>query len=112
MSNTCKICNSELALNGHFDRARLLSVGICASCDFWAEKWKARRNGDVVRIHNNHYTIGEPTAHEKGMAGTGIRVMFIDGRQVSTDNLWHQGEIPEQWRELLPDNAAFVALTH
>lgn len=107
----CVVHGGSFTPNGHYDRERLVSVGICPDCDFWMDKWRMRDNPEVARINGNHYMIGKTVANPlqpKGMGG--IRIHFNDGRVVTTDSLWHQGEIPERFRTCLPDNAVFAEL--
>lgn len=106
----CKVHGGVFSPGGHSDRERLLQVGICTECDFWVEKWQMRDDTQVARINGNHYLIGRAVRFVKGMGGAVVRIRFNDGREVATDNLWHQGEIPESWRTALPDNAVFAEL--
>jgi hypothetical protein len=46
----------------------------------------------------------------RGYGGAKWRVQFLDGREVETSNLWHQGTVPEQYRRYLPDNAVLISL--
>jgi len=81
---------------------------------FWAEKVEWLNNGDiydgckVARINGEHYTIGSETSGMKGMGGRKYRIKFNNGEVVETTNLWHQGDIPEQLKDILVDNAEFV----
>jgi len=47
-----------------------------------------------------------------GCAGRRFWIRFFDGRTITTNNLWCQGEIPEEFREELPDNAEFYTPEH
>lgn len=107
----CKVHRGEFQPHGHYDRERLLSVGICGDCDHLLDLWRSRNDPDVVRIHGQHYMVGRSVRFVKGMGGVVVRIRFNDGREVATDNLWHQGEIPAEWRSILADNAVFVELT-
>lgn len=86
--------------------------------EFWDAKVKWRENGDTngfggvcARIDGNHYVIGKEDnkAGFRGFAGHKFVIEFISGphqgKIIETTNLWHQGKIPEEYRELLPDNA-------
>lgn len=127
MSTTlCKTCDEQFEATGHVDESRLVEVGICPSCDFWMEKWRDRRDEVVVRAGGQHYRYGNHlqglevndnmTVDEiveayssdskfKGMGGQKSIIYFESGRVVITDDLWHQGQIPDHFKELLPDNA-------
>ena len=77
--------------------------------DFWESKleWKGDK---YARINNNHYIIGDRTerSNQNGMSGAWNTIQFDDGRIVKTCDLWHQGEIPECYRDRLPNNAKFL----
>ncbi|GAB3823880.1 hypothetical protein GCM10027610_001380 [Dactylosporangium cerinum] len=84
---------------------------MCSTCDFW--QWQFNLPGGLI-INGEHYRIGEePTADalnnnpsQFGSYGRRYVIRFLDGREVVTHNLWHQGAIPDALRR--PDSAAFV----
>src|SRR5205823_2378018 len=43
----------------------------------------------------------------RGFGGTRFVIEMFDGTRFVTTNLWTQGEIPDRFRHLLPDNARF-----
>lgn len=75
---------------------------------FWSEKISMRNDPNVARINGNHYIIGGGKGATKGMSGAKHTIQFDDGRVVETDDLWHQGEIPVDFRQVLQDNAKFI----
>ena len=88
---------------------------ICKSCStrrFWQEKADDLAAGDpaVVIVDGVHYRIGREDAPSlsRGFGGNLFRIRFRNGRRVDTTNLWHQGAIPPEWREKLPDNAELI----
>jgi len=75
----------------------------------------------AVRVGGRHFFIGDEPSSEKldvlrklpfgnflGFGGSEFRIRFFDGREVVTHNLRHNGEIPQDYRAMLPDNAEFV----
>lgn len=79
--------------------------------DFWnrARAFAKDEPERSVRIAGKHYAIWPETdTGARGFGGRQFTIQFSDGRVVRTTNLWHQGEIPEQFRAFLPDNARFV----
>lgn len=86
----------------------------------WDEKVEYKNNGDrsgdflAVRISGDHYLISEEqgTAPFKGYDDDAYIIEFIGGPHkgtvVKTTVLWLQGEIPEAYKELLPDNAIII----
>lgn len=93
----------------------------------WETKVRYRNNGDmttaskwglkndkprpVIRCKGIHYTIGpESTSYtNRGLLGHGghrFRFRMLDtGDIITSHNVWNQGRIPVEYRELLPDNA-------
>jgi hypothetical protein len=96
--------------NPHLDSPEQRKEEAKFTRDFWVPKWNARFSPLVARIDGKHYLIGdEDSKAMRGFGGVKYTIRFFDGREVTTTNLWSQGEIPEEIRELyLPDNAEFV----
>lgn len=100
----CNICHIGFRLSDHTPDNNL-----CPDCTHWFKMWVRLNDPNVARIDGVHYMIGEENAKYKGMDGRGVKVIFFDGREVYTDNLWHQGKIPAVWKKLgLTDNARFI----
>jgi hypothetical protein len=62
-------------------------------------------------IGGKHYRLGseyEGSGAFKGHGGARFVIETADGTRVVTTNLWYQGEVPEHFRDRLPDNARFV----
>lgn len=106
----CRICKQEVCVDGFIEsqRERLLNAGICHKCDSWVANWQIRNDPETVRINGNHYRIHTGESRFKGMGGAEITIRFKDGRVVHTDNLWHQGTTPSQFKVVLFDNAEFI----
>ena len=83
---------------------------LCFTCCFWMEYVFLRDAADVVRKDGKHMAIGPAGKPPwvRGCGGSRFEIRFSDGRVVTTDNLWHQGTIPDRFRERLPDNAVSV----
>ncbi|MCL2255977.1 MAG: hypothetical protein FWC11_03865, partial [Firmicutes bacterium] len=67
-------------------------------------------NPMVARINSCHYFIqpDDPTAAFQGYGGQLHKIKFFDGRIIETKNLWSQGQIPTEYRDVLPNNAEFI----
>lgn len=81
--------------------------------EFWKPKIALAMSDDpkAVRINGVHYFVGDKNNAPrsfKGYGGAKWKIKFHDGREVETDNLWHNGTIPPALREFMPDNAEFV----
>ena len=90
-----------------------LERGWCFNCEFWERHIKEHDAGTaIIDGHRYHFDVSLPikTARHQdslGHAGRAFTIVFADGRQVTTNNLWAQGKIPERFRDRLPDNATF-----
>lgn len=87
----------------------------------WGEKIQWKLNGDlteeqqiVVRSRGMHYLIVKETDAPNAYRGHGGRefdIEFIDGphkgKRMKSTNVWCQGEIHEDYKDVLPDNAVF-----
>lgn len=110
----CHICGEQdEARFTEPTKSRMINEKLCFSCLFWVEKTdpKIRDSMNTARIEGRHYIIRPETdapAHCRGHSGRYFVIRFFDGRMVPTTNLWSQGSIPEEFKDLLPDNAEFV----
>lgn len=112
---SCRICHADIDFRT-FNSEHLRNVQLCFFCDFWWVKIYWRANGDitpdghrVARIKNNHYVIHpDGSTSFEGFGGRKHVIRFDNGEEVTTHNLWHQGEIPQRFRSHLPNNAVFV----
>ena len=81
--------------------------------EFWDNHIARKNDPESIRVGGHHYRLIKPRFAGKtyrGRLGFGGREWIIeynDGRVVKTNNLWHQGGIPESVREQLLDNAKF-----
>lgn len=96
-------------------RMRRRELGECFGCNFWLNL--VRRADDLrhVRVEEGgqvgHYTICGATGGTRGYGGHRFDIEWLDGRtppRATTNNLWHQGVVPERFLDRLPVNARFV----
>jgi len=88
-----------------------LTDGSCPTCRFWTYQFGTP--GGLI-INGEHYRVDdEPTPEELdnypylyGSYGHRFVIRHVDGTEIVTHNLWHQGTIPPGLTR--PDNAAFV----
>lgn len=111
MSITCKECGK--AVEQRYipkTQKEMNRLSLCFTCLFWTEKLQYVNHPHVARIDGTQYVIGEE--HQKyaprGFGGLRFDIQFHDGRKVTTNNLWCNGDIPEHFRARLPDNAVFL----
>ena len=110
---TCCECGSQEELTWDQDlNARFLKLKLCFTCNHWQDRITHYGPASVI-IDGEHYMIGseDDDYPSRGHGGQRFRIKFNDGREVVTTNLWHQGKIPEHYRDRLPDNAVWVPVT-
>lgn len=83
-----KEVNDEMAFNA-----------MCHTDNYW-RKQLADRDRAFVTPNYEHYRIGEEGVAKvlRGYYGSKFEVHYLNGEVVTTDNLWHQGRIPEHWQ--------------
>lgn len=92
-------------------RSRMLTQQLCFTCLFWTDKVAKSVDPLTARIDGRHYQIGPEAASprdQRGFDGARAVIRFADAREVTTTNLWFQGEIPAHFRARLPNNATFL----
>lgn len=97
----CRICGDsfhrDLVLNQHIPNTHL-----CYECSYWYDKWCEKTDKQSIRVDGVQYRLGD----EQALMGT---IRLQGSGIVSTECLWHQGEIPAIWIGFgLTDNAEFV----
>lgn len=109
----CSICGKE------FDKSHYnIPFGdVCDSECFNEKLWRMTEedylNGhQYIIINGNLYSDGGYKKNERssflGYGGREFNIKMNDGTEIFTNNLWHGGNIPENHREILCDNAVFV----
>ena len=123
----CRVCSNKFTWRGANFGATPDNHG-CYKCQFWADQLRDRK--DAVVIDGEHYRFSSEAVIEnpdpnksladlaeeyesagskgaKGMGGGKILIQYPNGRVVITDDLWHQGTVPAEYRCLLSNNAKF-----
>lgn len=92
----------------------------CFHCAFWYNTSECDQdvgNPSIpVVVNHSHwsYTSLEPVFISKTGCGswrpipTMHYILFEDGRVVKTNQLWHQGTVPEYFYDLIQNNAVFI----
>lgn len=100
----CLICNSPFCT--HFTepiKSEMIERNLCFSCNFWT---------DIIAIKDTRiimngvvYVKGKEDTVFKGFGGRTWKIQMNDGTIIETNNLWCNGDVPERFKEQLPDNA-------
>lgn len=103
---TCRVCGKEIT-------NKKWCIPICSNeCftkDFWNQKVARKKDKNQVVINGRVYYIADENAlGDRGFDGAVHYIKFFDGRIVRTTNLWANGEMPEEYKKKLPDNAEWT----
>ena len=88
---------------------RIVHEQCCLDCLEWLRIVEDKDSGRCFTATGHHYTIAPDESkgreHLAGFGGARFRILFSDGREVVSRNIWHTGKVPAHFRERLPDNA-------
>ena len=104
----CKICGKEFNeihfLYGHEN----ICSDECYHINFWNEI-VAEKNKHIF-IDGECYSIGDENSRSpfRGCGGRYFKIKLDNGQIIETTNLWCQGEVPEEYKDTLKNNAEFV----
>lgn len=105
----CTCCGVENYSTSYMDCSEKKIIDrdkVCFTCAFWINK--SEKKQDCV-IENRVYGPGNglPPQQFLGMGGRRFDIEYFDGRKVTTFDLWSAGDIPEAFRDRIPDTAKF-----
>jgi hypothetical protein len=107
MAHKCKNCGKN-EHNQYIEetKEKLAENQLCFHCDFWTDKINHPK---AIVIDGCHYmdsgAVPENYRGFKGHGGRKFNIKMNDGREVITNNLWFQGDVPEKFKSKIPDNA-------
>ena len=110
----CKLCGGVVYIWYSGDmKERLQEKNICFSCDFWesvhAEVQRKGTKKIIVEGSAYHISKDTPGDYFKGHGGRRFVIRYLaTGEEVVSHNLWHDGDVPPNFKEKLPDTAEFV----
>lgn len=113
----CKLCGRpETATYMEPIGTRLKKEQICFGCDFWMERrsqYNAQhRRGTILVIDGMVRSDGgeaDPRTPFLGHGGARFYIKhLITGRVWTSNNMWFGGEIPDEFRGGMPDNAVLL----
>lgn len=108
----CKDCgavNYSISFTPNCAEKKVIDAeGVCFTCAYW--RVSIAKTHDTV-IAGRIYSVGDvrraPGPHN-GMAGRRFDIEYFDGRTVTTHDLWAGSEVPERYRQHIPDTAQFL----
>lgn len=113
---TCNLCGKEDDFSDYDSSKYLLLMHkhhICFNCAFWIDKIQnPPANREIINGH--HYIIHPPAKRPHnvvlGFLGREFYIREFNGILIKSNNIWHQGKIPEHFKKELPDTADFLTL--
>lgn len=116
-NGNCKECGDVLYDQWIEDvKQRVLTEKLCHGCLFWSDYAKTSSDPAHLVVNGYHYVISpdQPNGYRGfvGHGGAEFLIKFSDGREVVSRNLWAQGQVPQHFRDRLPDNAEFLQRGH
>lgn len=112
MEYICKICGKTDESDRWVNGQKMLNDKLCFECDFWVrhhdDDMTNRKDHKFVIANGEHYVIEPEDSKEtyfRGFGGAKVEIHFFDGTIVTSTNLWYNGEIPDRFRDIMPDNA-------
>lgn len=109
----CEICGKEFDKPHYYEPYNKVCGSDCFAEKLWRIREKEYIDGKhFIIIDGCMYTDGGYRENERssflGHSGRKFTIKMNDGAEIFTNNLWCGGDIPENHREILCDNAVFV----
>lgn len=109
----CSICGKEFDKPHYWEPFDDVCGSDCFGEKFWRMREQEYLNGKpFIIINGSLYSDGgyKKTSNTSslGFGGREFNIRMNDGTEIFTNNLCHGGDIPENHREILCDNAVFV----
>lgn len=109
----CAKCGKE-AVNHYVGEIAMImdEEGLCFECAYWV--WQHRLDYSGKRkfaiVDGYHYVLAPHTDTNwlVGSCGQKYHFLFNNGEELVCDNVWHQGQVPEHFRDIMPDNATLI----
>lgn len=104
----CSICGKEFEKPAYGGNYSTICSSECFRKAFWQEK--VDRKDDYLIIEGVCYYVGDENdkGSFRGFSGRKFYIRKRNGQLLKTTNLWCQGDVPDEFRDELRDNAEFV----
>lgn len=104
----CEVCGKEIEKSSYCED--IVCSSECFTKKYWLDRVNNKDSKTQVVINGFMYQIGEENSsvYSRGFDGARFEIEFFDGRKIITTNLWSNGPIPDEFKEMLPDNAKWI----
>lgn len=115
----CKLCGNQENPDDFCNENNrvvetMLKQHVCFNCAFWMNIINSQAPPGQIIIGHTYYIahpyVKRPLNRIKGNNGKEMYIRIFNGELIKSNNVWCKGEIPEQFREQLPDTANFLSL--
>ena len=108
----CKICGKEIEKSSYSND--ILCSSECFHVNFWNELVE-EYNKDPYHnpvVNGTKYYVGDENnaGAFRGFDGARFCILFNDGTIILSTNLWCNGEVPEEYKDKLKNNAKFITM--
>lgn len=112
----CSVCGTEVNLDEYFGNGEYVDLmrerKVCHECAFWIDKAERPEYGRAIA--DGHYFIVNPFVRRPynrfcALGGKMVYGIRNDRTFFMTDNAWHQGKIPDRFRDILPDDCRLLS---
>lgn len=115
LDTPCKECGGVIKTNylGKIGQT-LKEKGLCFSCNHWVEIMEDKDNPrrhfvkGVSYWRKDYRNLPSHEQHVLGFSGSVFKVKTNSGEEYTTNDMWCNGNIPERFKDRLPDNAIFL----
>lgn len=111
----CKHCGEMVSTNYNEEtKKRLTDKNLCHSCDFWFAVKETLNEPDRFVVNHIAYRVkpdvpkGRLTSGFIGFGGAEFKFQDTNGTITISHNVWSNGEVPECFYDLIPDNAILI----
>lgn len=108
----CEICGKEFDKPQYHTYDKICGDKDCFTKKFWLSIIEEKKYHPVINGVCYYCDVDNPISDSRGFRGFGgryFKIRFIDtGKIIETNNLCHNGDVPKEFRDQLPDNAEFI----
>lgn len=108
----CKMCGKEFEKVSYLGKYENVCSTKCFNDSFWEERVQLKKENRLIIIKGEAYVDAGKTTDLycgfNGFGGREFKIKMNTGEIIETNNLWHNGTVPENYAKQLEDNAIFL----
>lgn len=110
LDENCLVCGGKISTH-YVNKEELIKHRMCFRCNCFREiEERAKWDKDRMIVDGSSYQVVRHKTAFQGFGGRQFKFRRFDNPEeiVVSNNVWHQGDIPEIWKAKIPNNAEFV----